>query len=56
MNQEIKEKLLDVYSEIDGDDVPRRTLFWDVLACFGAASDFMKCLQDEKENARSNPS
>lgn len=49
MDQEIKEKLLDVYSEIDKDDVARRTLFWDVVSCFGAASDFMKYLQELKE-------
>lgn len=54
MDQETREKLLDVYSEIDTDDVPRRTLFWDVLACFGAASDFMKCLQEEKEKNEKN--
>jgi len=49
VEQEIREKLLDVYAEIDRDDVRQRQLFWDVLSCFGAASDFMKCLQEEKE-------
>ena len=50
VEQEMKETLLDVYSEIDRDDVRQRQLFWDVLSCFGAASDFMKCLQEEKED------
>lgn len=49
MDQQIKEKLLDVYFEIDRDDVAQRKLFWDVLACFGAASEFMQLLQEEKE-------
>ena len=49
MDEKIKEKLLDVYFEVDKDDVAQRKIFWDVLACFGVASDFMKCLQEKKE-------
>ncbi len=51
MDQQTKEKLLDVYYEVDKDDVAQRKIFWDVLACFGAASDFMKCLQEQTEKS-----
>ena len=49
MDEKTREKLLDVYFEVDKDDVAQRKIFWDVLACFGVASDFMKCLQEKKE-------
>ena len=50
MRQETKEKLLEVYSEIERDEVAKRELFWEILSCFGEASDFMKFLQEKKED------
>lgn len=44
------DKLLDVYENINRDDIPSRETFWGVLKALGKASEFMEVLRRDDDD------